>query len=100
MSHQSEQVKNYQAWIELMLQDEAVAKQLFDNRSAQYIKAIHTFPIVALYTMVYDGKPTVVGLRGYPAVQAIEQAGAEIQKSPELLAAIYGDVVQGGNSYR
>lgn len=100
VSHQSEQVKNYQAWIELMLQDEAVAKQLFDNRSAQYIKAIHTFPIVALYTMVYDGKPTVVGLRGYPAVQAIEQAGAEIQKSPELLAAIYGDVVQGGNSYR
>lgn len=48
--------------------------------------------------MVYDGKPTVVGLRGYPAAQAIEQAGAEIQKSPELLAAIYGDFVQGGNS--
>lgn len=98
VSHQSEQVKNYQAWIELILQDEAIAKQFFDDQSAQYIQAIHTFPIVARYTMVYDGKPTVVGLRGYPAAQAIEQAGAEIQKSPELLAAIYGDFVQGGNS--
>ena len=98
VSHEGEQVKNYQAWIELILQDEAIAKQLFDDQSAQYIKAIHTFAIVARYTMVYNGQPTVVGLRGYPAAQAIEQAGAEIQKSPELLALIYGDVVQGGNS--
>ncbi|HCF28294.1 MAG TPA: hypothetical protein DEV81_14085, partial [Cyanobacteria bacterium UBA11049] len=96
VSHAGSQVKNYQAWIELMLRDEAVAKQLFSfGNYAKFIKAIHTFPIVARYTMVYDSKPTIVGLRGYPAVQTIEQAGAENQKSPELLATLYGDVVRG-----
>ena len=45
--------------------------------------------------MVYDGKPTIVGLRGFPSVQTIEQAGAENQKSPKLLELLYGDVVCG-----
>ena len=66
---------------------------LQSSRGGERMYHSHIPPIVARYTMVYDGKPTVVGLRGYQAVQTIEQAGAENQKSPELLAAIYGDVV-------
>lgn len=97
VSHEGTQVKNYQAWIELILQDETVAKQLFSSETVQYIKSIYTFPIVARYTMVYDSKPTVVGLREYPAVQTIQQAGAENQLTPELLTALYGDVVCGWN---
>lgn len=95
VSHTGEQVKNYQAWIELILQNETIAKQLLPRESIQYIKAIHTFPIIAKYTIVYNSKPTIVGLRGYPAVQTIEQAGAENQKSPELLQALYGNIASG-----
>ena len=96
VSHDWAKEKHYQAWIELMLQNEAARKQLFSsNEHAKFIKAIHTFPIVARYTMVYDGKPTIVGLRGFPSVQTIEQASAENQKSPELLEILYGDVVRG-----
>lgn len=83
-----------------MLRDEAAAQRLFSSSNgtsncAQYIKAIHTFPIVARYTLVYDGKATIVGLWGFPAVQTIEQAGAENQKATELLETLYGDVVRG-----
>lgn len=100
VSHDWPQVKNYQAWIELMLRDEAAIEQLFlssgDTRErAQYLKAIHTFPIVARYTLVYDGKPTIAGLRGFPAWQAIQQAGAENQKATDLLETLYGTVVRG-----
>lgn len=96
VSHDWAKEKHYQAWIELMCKDEAARKQLFSSSEhAKFIKAIHTFPLVARYTMVYDGKLTIVGLRGFPAMQTIEQAGAENQKSPELLEILYSDVVRG-----
>lgn len=99
VSHQWLPEQHYQAWIELVLQ-EAVGKQLFSSREhAKYIRAIHTFPIAAKYTIVWGGKPTIVGLRGFPAVQAIEQAGANNQKTTELLETLYGKVVRGAKSY-
>jgi hypothetical protein len=45
--------------------------------------------------LVYNGKPTDVGLRGFSAVQTIEQAGADNQKATDLLEALYGEVVHG-----
>lgn len=99
VSHDWPQAKHYQAWIELMLRDEASVEQLFGNSKtreyARYIKTIHTFPIVARYTLVDEGKPTIAGLRGFPALQAIGQAGAENQKAPDLLETLYGKVVRG-----
>lgn len=90
----------YQAWIELMCKSEASVQQLFSSGTessehAKFIKAIHTFPVQAWYTLVYNGKPTDVGLRGFPAVQTIEQAGANNQKATDLLEILYGDVVHG-----
>lgn len=65
------------------------------NEHAQMIRALHTFPIPACYTLVYDGKLTDVGLRGFPSVQTIIQVGAENQRQPDLLKALYGSVVRG-----
>lgn len=100
VSHDWPKEKHYQAWIELILRDEASVGRLFSSGTelserAQFIKAIHTFPIFARYTLVYNGKPTDVGLRGYPAVQTIEQAGGDIQKTTDLLETLYGEVVHG-----
>lgn len=105
MSHEWSPEKQYQAWIELMLRDETAGKRLFSsntesNNHAQFIKAIHTFPLRALYTFVYDSKPTVVGLRGFSATQTIEQAGADIQRSADLLEVLYGNVVHGLSTKR
>lgn len=101
VSHDCSVAKQYQAWIELVLRDRA-AQQLFsDSRlsePARFIKAIHTFPISAWYTLVNQGKPTAVGLRGFSAVQTIEQVGAEIQQADDLLEALYGDIVRGSRT--
>lgn len=100
VSHDWPKEKHYQAWMELVLRDQAFFKQLSSSTGehVQFIKAIHTFAIVARYTLVYNGKPTDVGLRGFPAVQTIEQAGADNQKAIDLLEALYGEVVQGHTS--
>jgi hypothetical protein len=41
-----------------------------------------------------------VGLRGYPAVQVIDEAGARNQKSIDVLEAVYGDIVHGASRRR
>ena len=48
------------------------------------------------YTYVYAGRPTLVGLRGYAAYQAIEEFHATNQKDPRILQWMYGPVVQDG----
>ena len=90
----------YQAWIDLVIEDETHAASLTDmggelNLSA-HISTIHAYPAPAVYTFNYNGRPTLSGLRGYPAYAAIASLGAEHQKDPGLLAWMYGPVVQGG----
>lgn len=81
----------HQAWIDLVVTDERVARDLLTNDGdpTEYIASVQTLPVRELYTIVYDGRPTDVGLRGYPAVEVIEIAKAQRQKEIELLELMY-----------
>ena len=59
--------RQYQAWIDLALNDSAVAATLATDGMGDHISAVHAYPVAANYTSNYAGKPTFVGLRGYPA---------------------------------
>jgi hypothetical protein len=50
----------------------------------------HTYPVEEKYTLVFGGRPTHVGLRGFPAFQVILASGANNQLQPELVEALYG----------
>ena len=92
--------QQYQAWIDLVVTDEAVAKNLLSpdqgDDHASVFSAIHAYPAPAVYTFNYGGKPTLSGLRGYMAVQAIQALGAEHQRHRSLLSWMYGDAAQAG----
>lgn len=91
VSHDCTTAQNYRAWIELVTQDQTVLKSLFtEGDHADRIRAIHTFPISACYTMIANAHLTDVGLRGFAAVQTILEAGADNQRQPDLLKALYG----------
>jgi hypothetical protein len=92
--------REYWGYIELSIREPQVAAALlgssFDGTAfARHVEAVHSYPIDAVYTIVQGGRPTEVGLRGYPAVRTIEQAGADNQRNPELLRVLYGDAVLG-----
>ena len=84
----------YQAWIDLAVEDAAVARFLLTPQSgadyARDIRAIHAYPVRVVYTSVYGGQPTIVGLRGYPAWLAIRELDAANQREPALLEWMYG----------
>jgi hypothetical protein len=84
----------YQAWIDLVVEDAAIARFLLTPRSgadyARDIRAIHAYPVRVVYTSVYAGRPTIVGLRGYPAWLAIQELDAANQREPALLEWMYG----------
>lgn len=90
----------YQAWIDLVVEDEAVLIALMNPSDgvdyAAHIKDIHAYTAPAVYTFNYNGRPTLSGLRGYPAVEAIRNLGAEHQKDGALLEWLYGPVARGG----
>ncbi|RQH17686.1 ethyl tert-butyl ether degradation protein EthD, partial [Okeania hirsuta] len=79
--------KQYQAWIELGFTAGSSLSSLFTSSPdlQRHISAVHAYPIREIYTIVFDGKPTLVGLRGYQAAQTIAEAGADFQKSKEVL---------------
>ena len=85
----------YQAWIDLVLQDATVAKGMLRAEDAAWFATVHAYPVAALYTSVYAGRPTLVGLRGYPAYEAIKAFDAVGQREPALLEWMYGPVAQG-----
>jgi hypothetical protein len=87
--------QQYQAWIDLVLEDEAAARTLVKAGDAAEIRAVHAYPVPAIYTFVYAGRPTLVGLRGYAAYEAIEFFEARNQTELELLEWMYGPVVHG-----
>ncbi len=85
--------RQYQAWIDLAVADEETLSRLFageEDRLAS-IRAVHAYPVPAVYTFNYAGRPTLSGLRGYMAVQAIRGLDAEHQKDPGLLDWMYGE---------
>jgi len=89
-THPAEQ--QYQAWIDLVLEDASVARDLVTAAHADEIAAIHAYPVPAVYTFNYRGRPTLAGLRGYAAVTAIESLGAAQHTDQGLLSWMYGDI--------
>jgi hypothetical protein len=91
--------QQYQAWMDLVLQDDGVARSLIRSGDgidyAASMAAIHAYPVPAIYTFVYAGVPTLTGLRGYPAHQAVQALGAENAKDIRLLEWMYGPIVHG-----
>ena len=86
----------YQAWIDLVLDDSAIARGLLQADDAAFISVVHAYPVAAVYTSIYAGRPTLVGLRGFPAYEAIEAFNAVGQREPALLEWMYGPVAAGG----
>jgi hypothetical protein len=86
--------EQYQAWLEIVVTGESALASLHRLDPA-VVRNAHVYPVREKYTIVYDGRPTDVGLRGWPAVQTIGQAGATNQQAPPLLRALYGSVVDG-----
>ncbi len=93
----------YQAWIDLVIENEGIAKSLLSAADGvdytAHIGAIHAYPSPAVYTFNYRNRPTLCGLRGYPAVLAIRNMKAEHQKDPGLLEWMYGDVAADGGPF-
>lgn len=87
--------QQYQAWIDLAVDSDAVLRRVaasVDATLAAQIGAIHSYPVRATYTSVYAGGPTLVGLRGYPAWEAIEALGANHARHSALLQWMYGPI--------
>lgn len=82
----------YQAWIDLVLEDEQVARKL---DFGDFVSTVHAYPVPMIYTFVFEGKPTIPGLRGYAAWESIVAFGAENQQDKRLLEWMYGPVVHG-----
>ena len=97
-THPKEQ--QYQAWIDLVISGDGVGRRLLSDSDGvayrDHISEIHAYPVPAVYTFVYGGRPTLAGLRGYPAYEAINGLGGENQKQVNLLEWMYGPIVQGG----
>ena len=93
-THPPEQ--QYQAWIDLVVADPGVTATLTAANAADGLatqaSAIHVYPVHAVYTSVYAGHPTLVGLRGFPAWEAIEALGGAHQRDAALLEWMYGGV--------
>jgi hypothetical protein len=88
--------RQYQAYMDLILEDDAVAKDLLGGVDhSAVLSAVHAFPVAAAYTFVYAGVPTLSALRGYPAQELITRFGATHQSDELLLAWMYGDAVAG-----
>lgn len=94
--------RQYQACIEIALDTEARGKTLVrDDDGIDYafhISVIHAYPVRVIYTSNYNGKPTLVGLRGYPAYKALTALDAENQRQTSLLKWMYGDIAKNGTA--
>lgn len=84
--------RQYQAWIDLALADGAV---LPTDGLADEIRAVHAYPVAANYTSNYAGKPTFVGLRGFPAWDALTAIGGYNQAQQPIMRWMYGAVAEG-----
>jgi len=92
--------QQYQAWIDLIVDETRHLLPLLGGDDAQqlapHVHTLHAYPVQVVYTSVYAGRPTLVGLRGYPAWDAIEGLGADHQRQATLLEWMYGEVARGG----
>jgi hypothetical protein len=88
--------RQYQAWIDLSLSaPDALSRLVAVSRLADEVATIHAYPVRAVYTSNRDGRPTFVGLRGYPAYAALTALGGYNQAEPAILQWMYGGVADG-----
>lgn len=92
----------YQAWIDLTVSDPAVLESLIGagNSSAfsSNVAVVHAYPTNVVFTFVHNGAPTLIGLRGYAAYEAIKGLNATHHKQAPLLKWMYGDIVAEGQT--
>lgn len=102
--HQWPNDDTYLGWVELAVRNEGVFGDLLDATASeelsQQIRAIHTYPVREVYTLISAGRPTEVGLRGYPAVRTILAAGVNDQRGEAILSLLFGDAVRGLDQLR
>ena len=86
----------YQAWFDITVSDDAALARLVASADlASHIATLHAYPVRAVYTSNQAGRPTFVGLRGYPAYAAMTAIHGFNQAHPSLLEWMYGPVAQG-----
>lgn len=83
--------QQWEAIVDLTVTDEDAARGLFDDAldHAAHLSAVSTLRIVEQYEFLRGGKPTNVGIRGYPAVKLIDDIGATYQNDPAVLKFVY-----------
>lgn len=92
----------YQAILEIAFRDASAERRFLASPTMKQaagelprvVGAMHTYPVTATYTQVYDGRPTLVGLKGLSIAQTILAAGARNQTSPEVLHLLNGPEAQ------
>jgi hypothetical protein len=88
--------RQYQAWIDLTVSDEAALARLVAAAGlGSEVAVLHAYPVRAIYTSNRDGRPTFVGLRGFPAYAALTALGGYNQAHPLILRWMYGAVAEG-----
>jgi hypothetical protein len=94
--------RQYQAWIDLTLDTVARGRSLIDDADGidygAQIATIHSYPVRVVYTSNYNGRPTLVGLRGYPAWEALTALDADNQRQTSLLEWMYGEIAAPGTA--
>jgi hypothetical protein len=104
VAHQWPSDETYLGWIELAVRNEGVVGDLLAGAAADelanQVGAVHAYPVREVYTIISAGRPTEVGLRGYPAVQTIIAAGADDQRREAVLNILFGDAVRGLDQLR
>lgn len=90
----------YQAWIDISVDNDNVLPSLVPAEDgadcATHIATLHAYPSSVVFTFVYQERPTLIGLRGYAAYDAITKMNATHHEAPVLLKWMYGPVVQEG----
>lgn len=88
--------RQYQAWIDLSIVREADLSRLIDAVDlTAHVAVLHAYPVRAIYTSNQAGRPTFVGLRGFPAYAALTAIGGYNQAHPSILNWMYGDKAKG-----
>jgi hypothetical protein len=89
--------RQYQAWVDLVVTTPAAARDLLAVAPdlAAHVHTIHAYPVTTLCTFNYAGKPTLAGLRGFPAWDAMNGLRGFHQAQPQILEWMYGDVAKG-----
>ena len=89
--------RQYQAWIDLTLNDRTAGRDLLGAvpSLSDAVHTVHAYPTTTLCTFNYAGRPTLAGLRGFPAYDALTALGGFHQAQPQILEWMYGDVDKG-----